>query len=444
VGTLITIVVSLSAVFATARSSADVAREGTIGIYAEASLSAIAATRNRSIQAMLIVQAADLDLSSQEEARAAVDTAHHGLDELDIRIARLENELEPPARTQLIDQYQQFSADVAQVLEQLEATDRTDRQESLLRMEESYGALAETIAFQRDEVVRALELNRAEAGRIADAARFMVALVVPLAAVFVFRRSVRRRERQTLLMQELERQRQIAHAKDDFIADLSHELRTPLTGINGFAATLLDPSVTAEPTLVKEFSSLIAQEAGDLSRMIDDLLTAARAKDDALSFKLEKVDPKVAVAKIIGPLAAQGLTVHVHLADGYLQADPDRLRQVLRNLVSNAVRHGAPPFAVTGRVSGDRYLLAVADGGPGVPNELESRLFNRYIHEGRAPLLVGSVGLGLAIAQLLARRMGGDLIYRRVDLTTFIVDLPLWVEPDEVPVESKVLLHHRP
>jgi signal transduction histidine kinase len=125
------------------------------------------------------------------------------------------------------------------------------------------------------------------------------------------------------------------------------------------------------------------------------------------------------------------------LSGELLRADRLRLRQVLRNLLSNALKHGEPPIALTGRVERNRYVLAVTDCGPGVPPELEARLFQRFIHQGRDPLLTGSVGLGLSIARLLVRRMGGNLAYRRSDgLTTFLVELPLWEESgDTVPKE---------
>jgi len=115
--------------------------------------------------------------------------------------------------------------------------------------------------------------------------------------------------------------------------------------------------------------------------------------------------------------------------EGPVLADPLRLKQVVRNLVSNAIKHGGKRIAVVGRAQGSDFVIAVTDDGDGVPPELEPRLFDRFIHEGSAPLTSGSVGLGLAIAHELVRRMGGDLRYdHSADRTTFSVTLPLALE----------------
>ena len=138
------------------------------------------------------------------------------------------------------------------------------------------------------------------------------------------------------------------------------------------------------------------------------------------------------VEAVLAPMRAMGIEIVSKVALEYVTADRLRLRQVLRNLLSNALKHGEPPIAVTGRVERHRYVLAVTDSGPGVPAELEARLFQRFIHQGRDPLLTGSVGLGLSIARLLVRRMGGALAYRHSeDLTTFSVELPLWGDLEE-------------
>ncbi|MFZ0627170.1 MAG: HAMP domain-containing sensor histidine kinase, partial [Acidimicrobiia bacterium] len=299
----------------------------------------------------------------------------------------------------------------------------------LERIDQGYQRLAELLAADRDLAVHQLELAQDDAGRIANAARFLVAFSIPLGLVIAFRRSIRRRQRQLELENKLARQTEIAEHKDDFIADVSHELRTPLTSIYGFASTLLDESVASDPELTNEFATLIAMEADELSRMVDDLLTAARADDDALGFRREEVDPGAEVEAVLAPMRAVGIDVASNVASVPVKGDRLRLRQVVRNLVSNAHKHGEPPIVVVGRMNGLRYVLTVADNGPGVPPELENRLFERFIHQGREGLVTGSVGLGLSIAQLLTRRMGGDLTYhRKSDVTTFVIELPLWVD----------------
>ena len=114
------------------------------------------------------------------------------------------------------------------------------------------------------------------------------------------------------------------------------------------------------------------------------------------------------------------------LAPATVLADPLRLRQILRNLVSNAVKHGGGRVAVVGLYAAGGYAFSVVDDGPGVSEEIAGRLFERYIHDGRRALLAGSVGLGLNIARSLAEAMGGSLEYsRHGEATWFTLVTPL-------------------
>lgn len=431
---LATVLVALAAVFATARSSVQVAEIGTRGIYDEAVLSAVATTRNRAVQAFLVLSATEAGVAQDADLDWSVEAVEAGIAELTVRVDRLREQLTEVEERELLQKAaDDFVTSVAAVLAQIaDGAPGSPAETDLLAIDDDYQVLAELLASDRELVVHDLELAQEDAGRIANAARFLVAFAIPLAAVFAFRRGVRRRQRQIDLEKELARQREIAQTKDDFIADVSHELRTPLTSIYGFATTLLDEKISSDPGLTTEFATLIAMEADELSRMVDDLLTAARADDDGLSFRQEKVDPSAEVEAVLAPMRAMGLEVISRVTPEHVSADRLRLRQVLRNLLSNAQKHGAAPIAVIGRTEKARYVLAVSDNGPGVKPELNSRLFQRFIHEGRGPLLTGSVGLGLSIARMLARRMGGDLTYQRLNgVTTFLIELPLWLDLDE-------------
>ncbi len=426
---LVTAVIAMAALFSSARSSVEVAGQGTRGIYDEAALSAAATTRNRALQAFLVDSAAEVGAAQHSELSDAIDAVSAGIGELQTRVTRLQSELAEPGQNRPIeDAANEFVVSVNGLLSILDSGVGADASD-LERIDQGYQGLAELLAADRDLAVHQLELAQDDAGRIANAARFLVAFSIPLGLVIAFRRSIRRRQRQLELENKLARQTEIAEHKDDFIADVSHELRTPLTSIYGFASTLLDESVASDPELTNEFATLIAMEADELSRMVDDLLTAARADDDALGFRREEVDPKTEVEAVLAPMRAVGIDVASNVASVPVKGDRLRLRQVVRNLVSNAHKHGEPPIVVVGRMNGLRYVLTVADNGPGVPPDLENRLFERFIHQGREGLVTGSVGLGLSIAQLLTRRMGGDLTYRRKnDVTTFVIELPLWVD----------------
>lgn len=240
--------------------------------------------------------------------------------------------------------------------------------------EENYQSLVTSLAEYRDGQLLGLQLSQENAGRVANAARFGVAFLVPLTFVLAVRRNQRRRQQRIALEQEIQNQRAITRAKDEAIANLSHELRTPLTSIYGFAMTLVEEPSSASP----EIAQVIASESADLSRMVDDLLTAARSDNEALMFRQEVVDPVLEVKKVLDPLA-HIITVETRLADAEILADRLRFRQMLRNLVSNAIKHGAAPIAIRGRVDGESYVIEVIDSGPGVSAEISARIFERYV-----------------------------------------------------------------
>jgi signal transduction histidine kinase len=237
----------------------------------------------------------------------------------------------------------------------------------------------------------------------------------------LLRRRVRKREQ--LMQARLETEQALGRAKDEFIAGLSHELRTPLTTIVGFSELLVANNNLDEEA--KEQLGIIHSSSSDLARMVGDLLVAARLEAGALSVRPEVVDlaEEVSASITSSMLAGEDLKVEVPPISVY--ADPLHLRQIIRNLVSNALRHGGDRILITATRKAGSVALLVADDGAGVPPELEPRLFRRFLHEGREALLAGSVGLGLAISHELAQRMNGALLYRRTGKwTSFTLEIP--------------------
>jgi two-component system OmpR family sensor kinase len=171
---------------------------------------------------------------------------------------------------------------------------------------------------------------------------------------------------------------------------------------------------------------LIISEAHDLSRMVDDLLTTARLDAGALHFQFEDLPVLEEVREVVDPMAKAGAQFGVDVHPAVVRADRLRLRQVIRNLLSNANKYGGADIRVIGRVASGWYEVIVADNGEGIPKELEDRLFQRFLHQGDMPLVLGSVGLGLSIVQALAEGMGGAVWYERdAGWTKFVVRVPL-------------------
>ena len=228
-----------------------------------------------------------------------------------------------------------------------------------------------------------------------------------------------------------------ARSKDQFIASISHELRTPLTAVVGLSHELTDSPDLFAPGEVNEFVRLIAQQASELSYIVEDLLVAARADAGTLSLTSEVVDLRDAVASVV---EAQFPADHSELRDVggpakvLCWADPFRVRQIVRNLITNASRYGGGHIWVRLEESASTASLVVADDGPGVPDGDEEAIFEPY-HRGDSGMAQPtSVGLGLAVARQLAQMMNGDLHYSRVgDRTEFTFSLPRLTETRNRP-----------
>lgn len=208
-------------------------------------------------------------------------------------------------------------------------------------------------------------------------------------------------------------------AKDAFIASVSHELRTPLTAVLGLSEVLRSGTVPIEDA--GELISLIADQAQEVSLIVEDLLVAGRLESNTLTVHPSTFDMADETIKVIQPWIHTGNTdIEVAFTAGAARAfaDPLRVRQILRNLITNARRHGRPPVTITGSMSEGRCVVTVKDRGKGIPRDAEVRMFEPYARFGPVGGQPVSVGLGLHVARRLARLMGGDLTYQRQDSET--------------------------
>jgi signal transduction histidine kinase len=232
---------------------------------------------------------------------------------------------------------------------------------------------------------------------------------------------------------EKARQRLSAQVEEKarFVATVSHELRTPLAVVLGFASELCDQAGTLPRSEVSEFASLIREGAAAANNLAEDLLTAARIGIGPIPLAPEAVDLESAVlAAAAEPETASHIrrkSLELAGTGTVAWADPQRVCQIMRNLLVNAGRHGGSHITVASGVCGDSpaVFCRVADDGPGVPEHLLDVLFDPYQHGAREAGLTDSVGLGLYLSRNLARLMGGDLTYHRDGVSTvFELTLP--------------------
>lgn len=205
----------------------------------------------------------------------------------------------------------------------------------------------------------------------------------------------------------------LVRSKDEFLGSVSHELRTPLSSIVGFAAELRDSHTSFDDDELFEMLDIIATQGEDMADIINDLLVAARAEAGALRVDPKPVDVVEGVRSVVEQLADASVQLCANDASVVAFADGARLRQILRNLVVNAVRYGGAEVCVNVERSGGEVVIEVIDDGEGVPQAEWERIFDAYNSRGnRSP---ASVGLGLTVSRTLAREMSGDLTYRYED-----------------------------
>jgi signal transduction histidine kinase len=322
---------------------------------------------------------------------------------------------------------QAFTAACAAVIEPLEDFDSPTAQEVAAgELASTFSSLQESLRSVRDDFRTEIEAMSDFLGRLGSIARFLVAFLIPAAVILLYRALIRRQQRQAELETRLQAERDIGHAREEFIANASHELRTPLTGIHGLAMLLEEDPAVSESEMASELIGLIVSESADLGRMVEDLLTTARLDAGALHYTFEDVEVLDEVTEVVGPMRRAGMSIEVECETGMVRADRLRFRQVLRNLLSNARKYGGPNVVIRGKLEPNAFVCAVVDDGEGIPEELEVRLFQRFIHQGHQTAVKESVGLGLSIVRSLIEGMGGNVYYERNEgETAFVIVLPL-------------------
>jgi protein-histidine pros-kinase len=225
----------------------------------------------------------------------------------------------------------------------------------------------------------------------------------------------------TELVEARERAQAASRAKSEFLANMSHEIRTPINGILGMAELALATPLTPEQ---REYLTLLRSAGEALLAVVNDILDLSKIEAGRLEVASEPFDLRVVVGEAVALLAVRarekGLACQVEIAPdapAVVRGDPHRLRQVLVNLVANAVKfteQGGVRVAVTsGPASAGgacELHIAVADTGIGVPVDKQALIFEAFTQaDGSSTRRYGGTGLGLAICRSLVRLMGGRI-----------------------------------
>lgn len=205
-----------------------------------------------------------------------------------------------------------------------------------------------------------------------------------------------------------------------FVANISHELRTPVTCIKGYVETLLDGHLTDTATCTK-FLGIIREETDRLSRLINDLLDLSLIESRQVEMHYDIVNVKKIIEDtkdILQPsIKSKNITLVLNIGDNIstINADEDRLRQVLINLVDNAIKYSPTGSSITLSAKKQKLdiVFSIADQGPGIPPKDLERIFDRFYRvEKHRSSKTGGRGLGLAIAKQIIEAHGGTIIVK--------------------------------
>jgi signal transduction histidine kinase len=213
------------------------------------------------------------------------------------------------------------------------------------------------------------------------------------------------------------RRDELDRLKDEFVLTASHELRSPLTSVQGFAELLMLDKDSLTPRQ-RETVEIILDNCRHLVRLLNDLLDLARSDAGRLSIRPQPTEVAPLIEDVVRTMRAQteaaSQSLTEELAPGLppINVEPDRIRQILMNLLTNAHEYtpeGAS-IGVAARAAGAEVEISVSDDGPGIPPDQLERIFERFTR-GDAGLTqrVGGTGLGLAISKSLVELHGGSI-----------------------------------
>lgn len=219
-----------------------------------------------------------------------------------------------------------------------------------------------------------------------------------------------------VVIQDVTESHRYEQLRKEFVANVSHELKSPLTSIRSLAETLLGGALE-DPSTNRRFVRLIDEDAARLSRLIDDLLALSQIESQAVPLRLAVVELRPMAESVLAslkvPLKQRQIGATCELPEDLtVRADPDRLRQVLVNLVENAIKYNKESGTLTlsAVAEGGWVKVAVADTGIGIPPQDLPRVFERFYRVDKARSReLGGTGLGLAIVKHIVEAHGGSV-----------------------------------
>ncbi len=244
------------------------------------------------------------------------------------------------------------------------------------------------------------------------------------------------------ILRDVTEERQIEHAKAEFIANASHELKTPLFALSGYLEMLDDED---DEKVRKEFLRDMKAQTERLESLAKTLLDLSRLDANAVTFRLEEVDLEDLLHELKRDFAYTGREIHIHSEEGVppVETDPIQLYRMLAILLDNALKYsggldGEKPVELELHREDGHALVSVTDRGCGIPEAEIPHIFDRF-YRAQGSSRADGTGLGLALAGEISQHLGGDIrVESRPNLgSTFSVELPLAREAGEENTSSK-------
>jgi signal transduction histidine kinase len=236
---------------------------------------------------------------------------------------------------------------------------------------------------------------------------------------------------------QIQEHEHLEQQKDEFISVVSHELRTPLTSIHGALNLLVEGKAGELPPDARRFLEIAYRNSGRVVRLVNEILDVQTIESGGIALELRPVEVRQLLAEAVEANHAYAARFDVGIALDdpssplFVLADPDRLLQVLANLLCNAARFSPPGETVGVRAERLPGLVrvCVSDRGPGIPDAFRARIFEKFAQgDPSTPPWREGTGLGLSISKAIVERLGGRIGFES-ELgrgTTFHFELPEW------------------
>jgi signal transduction histidine kinase len=213
----------------------------------------------------------------------------------------------------------------------------------------------------------------------------------------------------------------------EFVSIASHDMRTPVSVISGLSNTIVRDGDTMSEPQKRELIQVIHRRSKSLDRLVNDLLATSSIDAGIVPHRAERIDVRDLLQDAVQNTEAGFVEVLVENG-AVANADPEHVRRIIGNLLSNAARYGEPPVSITASRATPWIVIEVADHGPGVPKSFVPRLYEKFARAPETARSVEGTGLGLSIVRGLVQQNGGTVTYEPADHggARFVVRLPEW------------------